>query len=83
MFINQSLVNRDEYGNVFTPDDVAQQLFVTLGDSDISDHVMITEHNPELRTAENAEAVQSTIFRSDADLAHITTISASLPDARR
>lgn len=59
VFINQSLVNRDEYGNVFTPDDVAQQLFVTLGDSDISDHVMITEHNPELRTAENAEAVQS------------------------
>ena len=58
VFINQSLVNRDEYGNVFTPDDVAQQLFVTIGDSDFSEHPMITEHNPELRTAENAEAVQ-------------------------
>lgn len=58
VFINQSLVNRDEFGNVFTPDDVAQQLFVTIGDSDLADHPMITEHNPELRTAENAEAVQ-------------------------
>ena len=58
VFINQSLVNRDEYGNVFTPDDVAQQLFVTIGDSDLAEHPMITEHNPQLRTAENAEAVQ-------------------------
>lgn len=59
VFINQSLVNRDEHGNVYTPDDVAQQLFVTIGDTDIADHPMITEHNPELRTADNAEAVQS------------------------
>ena len=59
VFINQTLVTRDEYGNVFTPDDVAQQLFVTLGDTDFSDKAMITEHNPELRSAENAEAVQA------------------------
>ena len=58
VFINQTLVSRDEYGNVFTPDDVAQQLFVTLGDTDFSDRAMITEHNPELRAAENAQAVQ-------------------------
>lgn len=58
VFINQTLVTRDEYGNVFTPDDVAQQLFVTLGDTDFSDKTMITEHNPELRAAENAQAVQ-------------------------
>ncbi len=58
VFISQSLVNRDEHGNVFTPDDVAQQLFVTLGDGDFSENPMITEHNPDLRTAENAEAVQ-------------------------
>ena len=58
VFINQTLVNRDEYGNVFTPDDVAQQLFVTIGDSDFADHPMISEHNPQLRTEENAEAVQ-------------------------
>ena len=59
VFLNQSLVQRDEYGNVYTPDDVAQQLFVTIGDTDIAEHPMITEHNPELRTADNAEAVQS------------------------
>lgn len=59
VFINQSLVNRDEHGNVYTPDDVAQQLFVTIGDTDLADHPMITEHNPELRTSDNAEAVQS------------------------
>lgn len=58
VFIDRSLVGRDEYGNIFTPDDVAQQLFVTLGDGDFSDHPMITEHNPELRSSENAEAVQ-------------------------
>ncbi len=58
VFINQSLIKRDDCGNVITPDDVAQQLFVTLGDSDFSDNPMIVEHNPELRSAENAEAVQ-------------------------
>ena len=58
VFLNQSLIMRDERGAVYTPDDVAQQLFVTLGDGDISDNLMITEHNPELRTSENAEAVQ-------------------------
>lgn len=59
VFINQSLVYRDENGNVFTPDDVAQQLFVTVGDTDISDTPMITEHNPELRAEEDALAVRS------------------------
>jgi len=59
VFINQSLVCRDGDGNVFTPDDVAQQLFVTIGDTDLADNPMITEHNPELRSEENAEAVQS------------------------
>lgn len=58
VFLNQSLISRDEHGNILTPDDVAQQLFVPLGDSDFSDHPMIVEHNPELRTTENAEAVQ-------------------------
>jgi len=58
VFLNQTLVSRDEWGNILTPDDVAQQLFVTVGDTDIADHPMIAEHNPELRSAENAEAVQ-------------------------
>ncbi len=59
VFINQSLICRDADGNVYTPDDVAQQLFVTVGDTDIADNPMITEHNPELRSNENADAVQS------------------------
>ena len=58
VFLNQSLIMRDDRGVVYTPDDVAQQLFVTLGDGDIADDLMITEHNPDLRTAENADAVQ-------------------------
>jgi len=58
VFINRSLVMRDEAGNVFTPDDVAQQLFVTVGDSDLAEDTMITEHNPSLRTEENSDAVQ-------------------------
>ena len=58
VFINQSLVSRDDNGNIFTPDDVAQQLFVTIGDADLTDNGMITEHNPELRANENAQAVQ-------------------------
>ena len=59
VFMSRSLVQRDDRGNVLTPDDVAQQLFVTLGDGDIDEHPMITEHNPELRAAENAAAVQA------------------------
>lgn len=58
VFINRSLVVRDEEGNIFTPDDVAQQLFVTVGDSDLAEETMITEHNPSLRTEENSDAVQ-------------------------
>ena len=58
VFLNQTLVSRDEWGNILTPDDVAQQLFVTVGDADIAEHPMIAEHNPELRSSENAEAVQ-------------------------
>lgn len=59
VFINQSLICRDGDGNVYTPDDVAQQLFVTIGDTDLAENPMITEHNPSLRSEDNAEAVQS------------------------
>lgn len=59
VFMNRTLVVRDDNGYCYTPDDVAQQLFVTVGDGDIDGETMIKEHNPSLRTAENAEAVQS------------------------
>jgi len=58
VFIDRSLIVRDDSGNIFTPDDVAQQLFVPIGDGDFAEHPMIVEHNPELRANENAEAVQ-------------------------
>ncbi len=59
VFMSRSLVQRDSRGNILTPDDVAQQLFVTLGDGDFDEQKLITEHNPELRAAENAAAVQA------------------------
>ena len=59
VFMNRNLVMRDGNGTLYTPDDVAQQLFVTVGDGDLAEETMITEHNPDLRTKENAEAVQS------------------------
>ncbi|MBR5445206.1 MAG: hypothetical protein IKV57_03735, partial [Clostridia bacterium] len=59
VFINQSLIRRDDTGNLYTPDDVAQQLFMTVGDTDLSDAPMIEEHNPSLRTDENRDAVQA------------------------
>lgn len=59
VFLSRSLIQRDDYGNILTPDDVAQQLFVTLGDGDITDTPLISEHDPELRCADNALAVQS------------------------
>lgn len=59
VFINHSLIQRDDSGNLYTPDDVAQQLFMTVGDSDLSDTPLIEEHNPSLRTEENRDAVQA------------------------
>ena len=59
VFINQSLIRRDDAGNLYTPDDVAQQLFMTVGDTDLADTPMIEEHNPSLRTEENRDAVQA------------------------
>ena len=59
VFINQSLIQRDDAGNLYTPDDVAQQLFMTIGDTDLADNPLIEEHNPSLRTEENREAVQA------------------------
>ncbi|MBR6808073.1 MAG: hypothetical protein IKM46_06820 [Clostridia bacterium] len=58
VFVNRSLVMRGEDGVTYTPDDVAQQLFVTVGDGDIDGETMIKEHNPSLRAEENAVAVQ-------------------------
>ena len=60
VFMNQSLVQFDEHGNAITPDDVAQQLFTTVGDEvTMEENTLIHEFNPDLRTAANKEAVQA------------------------
>ncbi len=59
VFMNQNLTQEDGFGNRIAPDDVAQQLFVTVGDGDLSADAMIVEHNPQLRAEENCRAVQA------------------------
>lgn len=60
VFVNDSLTKTDEHGNTITPDDVAQQLFVTIGDDVVSDEKMlIQEHNPLLRVQENIDGIQA------------------------
>ena len=60
VFVNDSLTKTDEYGNTITPDDVAQQLFVTVGDDIVRDEkTLIQEHNPTLRVQENIDGIQA------------------------
>lgn len=59
VFMNQSLIGEDRFGNRVAPDDVAQQLFMTVGDGDLSSDTMIVEHNPALRAEENCVALQA------------------------
>ena len=60
VFLNRSLVQIDEEGNQITPDDVAQQLFTTVGDEvTMEENTLIHEFNPDLRTEANKEAVQA------------------------
>ena len=60
VFYNQMLTNRDEDGNILTPDDVAQQLFLTVGDDALGDgKELLHEFNPTLRVGENREGVQA------------------------
>lgn len=58
VFINDSLIQRDKNGIIVTPDDVAQQLFVQVGDSDLDDQKLIQEFNPTLRVDENKNGIQ-------------------------
>jgi len=61
VFMNTSLTRFDENGNIITPDDVAQQLFVST-DGDMSEGGvgrLIQEYNPELRVDENQNGIQA------------------------
>ncbi|MFV0517239.1 MAG: hypothetical protein ACK5MV_07575 [Aminipila sp.] len=60
VFINEDLTKTDSSGNVYTPDDVAQQLFVCVSDTLIEGKdTLIHEHNPELRVEENVAGLQA------------------------
>lgn len=61
VFLNESLTQTDENGKLLTPDDVAQQLFVQVGDGIVDENGnnnMIHEFNPALRVAENKDGIQ-------------------------
>ena len=59
VFYNDSLLKRDKEGRAIAPDDVMQQLFVSLGDSDLDDATkLIQEFNPSLRVGENKDGIQ-------------------------
>jgi A118 family predicted phage portal protein len=61
VFLNKSLVQYDEHGNTITPDDVAQQLFLQIGDEGLIENgnKPIQEYNPALRIQENKDAIQA------------------------
>lgn len=61
VFLNNKMIKYDEAtGKRITPDDVAQQLFVTTGDGimDNEGNKMIEEFNPSLRVTENKDGIQ-------------------------
>lgn len=58
VFINETMIKRDSEGYVITPDDMAQQLFVQMGDPDLDKDKLLYEYNPELRVEENKEGIQ-------------------------
>lgn len=61
VFVDDSLCKRSEDGTIITPDDVAQQLFVQMGDQNIvkDKPEPIHEYNPSLRVSENKDGVQA------------------------
>lgn len=58
VFMNETMIKRDKEGYVITPDDMAQQLFVQVGDPDLDQEKLIHEYNPELRVQDNKDGVQ-------------------------
>lgn len=61
VFLNESLTQVDSDGNVYTPDDLAQQLFMSVGDGitdENGNNKQIQEFNPALRVAENKDGIQ-------------------------
>jgi A118 family predicted phage portal protein len=64
VFYDQSLVRRTENGAVITPDDMAQQLFLTVksgNDLDGDKSLPLHEYNPTLRVDENTKGIQAAL----------------------
>jgi len=61
VFYSNNLIRFDDMGNAITPDDVAQQLFLQIGDGNgLNDNCKpIVEYNPTIRVAENKDGVQA------------------------
>lgn len=60
VFINTSLLADDGNGRRIVPDDVDQQLFVTLGVNFNDDGAkLVAEHNPDLRVEDNTNGIQA------------------------
>lgn len=59
VFINRSLIASGKGGVKLAPDDIAQSLFLTLGDKAPDDEQLIYEHNPELRVQDNVAGIQA------------------------
>ncbi len=57
IFMNTSLMDRDEDGNVIPPQRAGAQLFMFAGDR-FKDDQLIKEYNPSLRVDENSRALQ-------------------------
>ena len=61
VFYNSSLLQTDLDGNTITPDDVAQQLFMQVGEermTEMGTNQLIQEFNPLLRVLENKDGIQ-------------------------
>ena len=60
VFYNKSMLQTDDKGQTYTPDDLAQQLFQQIGDGeDFDAKMMVQEFNPSLRVTENKDGVQA------------------------
>lgn len=60
VFYNKNMLQTNEKGETITPDDVAQQLFMQIGDgADFDVKEMYQEYNPSLRVTENKDGVQA------------------------
>jgi A118 family predicted phage portal protein len=62
VFYRDSILRLDSEGNPVTPDDVMQQLFVSVGDGLVDENGKqnaVQEYNPALRVSENKDGIQA------------------------